>query len=602
MLPQASPPGDDDALELRDYLAVLRRRRAIVAVTTAATVALALLVSFIQTPVYEASTTVLLQARDSEELFSPDAEGAVRVDPARVATEIGVMESRSVRDAVAEALGRPVGADFVDIQPDGETDLVTITAESTEPAEAARIADTYAEVYIETRRQQQVADLQTAIDQVQAKITEIGAQLDRVDQPLADLEAQIARAGGAERQELEAQRSGLEERIESLSDDIESQRAPYIAQLDRLQLAINLTQTGGAEIVSRALEPTSPVRPDPVRNAALALVVGLILGVGLAFLRDHLDDTVKTKDDLQAATGGATVLGLIPSVPNWKDRATTLVVSVTEPKSAAAEAYRSLRTSVQFIGLDNPMKVIQFTSPNASEGKSTTLANLAVALANAGQRVVVVCCDLRRPRIHEFLGVSNDTGFTSVLLGEMPLSAALQAARGQKTLAVLASGPMPPNPSELLASQRVKELFDLLRAESDVILVDSPPVLPVTDSLVVSRVVDATIVVSIANRTTRHEAQRALELLNQVGAPVVGTVLNGVEPSGVYGYGSTYAYAQAEADKQPVPGNGGPGGPGGLVETNGRKVDHNGAESQPPAKKRRTREQRRAEAVPGDER
>ena len=594
MHPQA-PPGDDDVLELRDYLAVLRRRRTIVAVTTLATVAVALLVSFLQTPVYQASTEVLLRARNSEQLFSPETPAAVRSDPSRVATEIGVMESRSVRDAVADELGQPVE---VEIQANGETDLVTITAESTDPDEAARIADTYAEVYIDTRLQRQVADLQATIDEVQAKVTEIGAPLDQLERGMEDLDAQIAAASlGAERQDLEAQRAGLQDRIDELADDVDSQRAPYVTQLDRLQVAIGLTQTGGAEIVSRALEPTSPVRPAPVRNAALALVVGLILGVGLAFLRDHLDDTIKTKEDLQAATGGATVLGLIPSVPNWKDRSVSRLMSLIEPRSAAAEAYRALRTSVQFIGLDNPVKIIQFTSPNASEGKTTTLANLAVALAGAGQRVVVVCCDLRRPRVHEFLGVTNDIGFTSVLLGDVPLSAALQASPGQGNLAVLASGPRPPNPSELLASHRVQELFHLLRAECDVMLVDSPPVLPVTDAMVVSRVVDATIVVSIANRTTRHEAHRALELLHQVGAPVVGTVLNGVEPSRVYGYGSTYGYVYGteEPGDDVDRSNGRQDRP---AARNGQRSDAPAPRSALPGKKRGGREPERGEKTP----
>ena len=505
MLPVGPP--EDDELELRDYLVVLRRRWKTVVATVVATVVVALAVSFVQTPVYEASATLLLQSRASEQIFAPEAETAARAGDSDVLTEIGVMESRSVRQAVAEALGEPVE---VSIEPEGETDLVTISAESTDAAEAAHIANTYAEVYISTRRQQLVADLQTAIDQVQAKITELENQMS-------------TEVGQAQRTSIEA----LQE--------------PYVEQIGKLQLAANLVQTGGAQIVGEAVAPTSPIRPTPLRNGVLALVVGAILGVGLAFLREHLDDSVKTKDDLQHAAHGVSVLGLIPTVEGWKDKASSVVVSLSHPESAAAEAYRGLRTSVQFLGLDRPLKVIQFTSPNASEGKTTTLANLAVALARAGQRVVVVCCDLRRPRVHEFLGLRSDPGFTSVLLGEMELSEALQAVQSEGRCSLLAAGPSPPNPSELLSSHRAEELFTMLRKECDVVLIDTPPVLPVTDALVVSRLVDATIVVATAGRTTRKEMHRAIELLHQVSAPVVGTVLNGVDQGAVYGSGNRYS-------------------------------------------------------------
>jgi capsular exopolysaccharide synthesis family protein len=156
--------------------------------------------------------------------------------------------------------------------------------------------------------------------------------------------------------------------------------------------------------------------------------------------------------------------------------------------------------------------------------------------------VIVVCCDLRRPRIHEFFGLTNTIGFTSVLLGELPLSAAMQAVPGQPRLALMASGPPPPNPSELLASRRTGEVLLALKSECDVVLVDSPPVLPVTDAIVLSRTVDATILVGTAGRTTKKEYHRAVELLQQVEAPLIGSVLNGVDSDDLYGYGYGYGY------------------------------------------------------------
>jgi capsular exopolysaccharide synthesis family protein len=188
-------------------------------------------------------------------------------------------------------------------------------------------------------------------------------------------------------------------------------------------------------------------------------------------------------------------------------------------------------------------------------------------LANTGQRVIIVCCDLRRPRIHEFFGLTNATGFTSVLLGKSPLSAALQPVPGQAGLALMASGPPPPNPSELLASRRTAEVLAALRSECDVVLVDSPPVLPVTDSIVLSRMVDATILVGTASRTTRKEYRRAVELLQQVDAPLVGTVLNGVEEEGLYGYG--YGGYYRLDDDAPVGENGKRNGTAKAKDANG---------------------------------
>jgi receptor protein-tyrosine kinase len=285
------------------------------------------------------------------------------------------------------------------------------------------------------------------------------------------------------------------------------------------------------------------VSPRPRRNAAIALVVGVVFGVGLAFLFEYLDDSIKSKSDLERAGRGALpTLGLIPAVSGWKDRDEARVASVVDPKSPAAEAYRALRTSIQFLGLDHKVHAVQITSPTASEGKTTTLANLGVALASAGQRVVISCSDLRRPRIHEFFGLDNAVGLTSVILGEVPLSAAVQRVPDVENLYILASGPLPPNPSELLSSDHAADVLAALRAEYDMVLLDSPPVLPVTDAAVLSSRVDATLLVATAGMTTRRSVSRAVELLHQVEAPLVGSVLNGVKDEGGYGYGYGYYY------------------------------------------------------------
>jgi polysaccharide biosynthesis transport protein len=501
-------PGD---LELRDYLVVVRRRKGIIVLTTLLVVAAALAFSFAQTAVYAATAEVLLQARPSERIFSPEQGNPQNRMVSVVPTEMEVMRSRSVREAVTEELdGRQPE---VAISARGETDVVAITAESTDPAEAVTFANTYASTYIDIRREQLVDDLLGAAEQVQARIEQIDEELDGF----------VVDEAAAERQALL------------------TQRLAYSQQLDQLQLAGSITGAGGAQVVSQAELPNTPVRPTPLRNAVLALIVGLILGVGLAFLRDNLDDTIKTKEDLERATEGLATLALIPTVATWRDRNTPYVVSRAEPTAPASEAYRALRTSVQFLGLDTPLQMIQVTSANAGEGKTTTLSNLAVVMARADQRVAVVCCDLRRPRVHAFLGLDNAVGLTSVLVGQTSLDDAIQSVPGEENLFLLASGPPPPNPSELLSSARAQSVFEELRERFDVVLVDTSPILPVTDGLIISRLVDATVVVASAKKAHRKSTHRAVEMLRQVDAPLVGAVLNGVEGEGLYGYG-LYGY------------------------------------------------------------
>ena len=499
----------------RDYLRILRRRRLIVLLGVLAVFVPVVLLSLVQTPIYEAQAELLIQDRSSETLFDPNS--GVRNDPARqIQNELHIIESPPVRDAVREKLG---SVPDVSATPIGQTDLVRVAATSTDPARAAEVANAYTDAYIAHRREQAVDDVLKASEQVQGKISELQKQIDV--------------APPEQREELV--------RAQSL----------FKQKLDQLQVDGALKQ-GGAQLVTPAVTPTTAVSPRPLRNGLLAVFVGLLLGICLAFLLNYLDDSVRTKDDFERVAPGLPVLGMIPVVSGWKTKDRPFLVSTHDPMSPAAEAYRTLRTSVQFLGLDQPMRILQLTSANAREGKTTTLANLAVALAGAGQRVLVVCCDLRRPRIHEFFGLGNEVGFTSALLGKVPLADAIQAVPDQPGIDLLASGPLPPNPSELLSSNRTAEVLNTLRVEYDIVLVDSPPILPVTDGLVLSRRVDAVLLVSVAGATTRKEVVRATELLIQVEAPLVGAVLNGVDPEGSDGYAYQY-YRYEESRPSPEP-------------------------------------------------
>jgi non-specific protein-tyrosine kinase len=506
-------------VELRDYLEVVRRRKWVIAVTVLVVVGVALVLSLLQTPVYQGNAQLLLQPRSAERLFDPETG---QRDPGRtVQTEIQVLKSEPIRRAVRDELGT---APKVSAHPIGDTDVVEVSARSTNPERAAAIANAYARAYIEFRRDQSVQDDVSAAEEIQRKVSEIEVKIRALDD---QLRAQL-------RDEV---RSGLH----SERDVLVEQRALFEQKLDELEIEQALSR-GGAQIVTEASVPEQPAEPRPRRNAVLGALAGLLFGIGLAFLFEYLDDSIKSKDDLERIVPEVPTLGVVPLVTGWREREKAQLVSISDPSSAAAEAYRSLRTSIQFVGLDRALRTVQVTSANAGEGKTTTLANLAIALARANQRVVVVCCDLRRPRVHEFFRLDNRIGFTSVMLGEATPSEAIQSVPGDDRIKVLASGPAPPNPSELLATRRTAELFTSLKAQSDIVLVDSPPVLPVTDAAVLSTRVDATLLVATAGSTSKKELHRAHEVLRQVDAPIIGTVLNGVSPDSGYGYAYQYKY------------------------------------------------------------
>ena len=514
-------PAPTEGMQPRDYLRVLRRRRVMVAAGALVVLAAALLFSFLQTPVYEASTRVLL--RPSVSVFG-GAAAQQSSSPVLIQTEVQLIGGEQVRALVRERLGRD--APKVSVASVGETAVVEVRAESTDPRGAAQVADAYVDAYVKFNQTQSTEAVVAASKDIQDRINALQREVADLDNRLAALPPCSGQNPPRECDERP--------RLTQDRDALYSQVVPLRQRLNELQVGVS--RNSGPQIIARATVPTEPSRPRPVRNAVLGLGGGLLFGVGLAFVAEHFDDSVRSKEDLERAGRDLPVLGTIPAVPAWKNRSETLVMSETDPSSGVAEAYRSLRTAVRFTTLDRSVRVLQITSPNVSEGKSTTVANLAVALARAGERVVVVCCDLRRPRLHDFFGLPNEVGFTSVILGSTPLSEALQPVPGQDRLLLLASGVLPPNPSELLSSNRAVELFKVLEKQASVVLVDCPPVLPVTDAAVLSACADGSLLVATAGVTTRKDVERSLELLRQVNAPLLGMVLNGTTAETGYGY------------------------------------------------------------------
>ena len=294
----------------------------------------------------------------------------------------------------------------------------------------------------------------------------------------------------------------------------------------------------------QATVPTIPVSPNVPLNIALGALVGLALGVGLAVLRETLETRIRNTRDVEQITD-LPILGGIVFDPKAKDR--PLIVHV-DPRSPRAESFRTLRTNLQYLDVGRTDRSFVITSSIESEGKSTTGANLAIALADAGSRVLLVDADLRRPKVADYMDVEGAVGLTDVLIGRADLADVIQPW-GKAQLFVLPAGHVPPNPSELLGSTRMTQLITEFNRAFDVVLFDSPPLLPVTDAAILAKNVGGALIVVAAGRTQKNQLKGAIAALDNVGAPVSGMVLTMLPTKGpdAYGYGH-YGYGYGYGD------------------------------------------------------
>jgi succinoglycan biosynthesis transport protein ExoP len=319
----------------------------------------------------------------------------------------------------------------------------------------------------------------------------------------------------------------------------------FVSQVPRLQGGTTVQ----VSLVEPALRPGAPVRPQTSFNVTLAALLGLMIGVGFAFLAEHLDTSIRSADALESAAD-APVVGTIPLFA----AAEQPLPVVREPRSVEAEAFRKLRTNLSFLSVDKGSLCCVVTSPSVGEGKSTVTANLALAIAQSGLRVIVVEADLRRPTVHKLFGVQQRVGTTTVLLDHADVDDALHHLDSE-SVAVLTSGQLPPNPSELLGSRPMGELVAELRRRADVILIDSAPLLPVADPVVVSQFADGMLLVARAGSTTRDHVKAARAACAKGGAKVLGVVLNAAplnaDRAAYYGY-----YGPREPEAVAANGNG----------------------------------------------
>lgn len=502
------------APSLREYLAILRYRKWTVLLTTLLVVGAALFFSVRQTPMYESETRVLVRPR----ALAPD----IAATPVNLETERALIDSAAVASRVRQESGiqRSIDSLLDDLETEVETDteILSIRFADPDPVQAQELSQAFAESYIAFRVRQAQEVFRSQSEPIQDEIGRIEGEIAGVREDLEGTEDPEDQAI------LSAQLSSLE-----------AQRGVLLQEMQALRTAF-AAQGSGGEIVQPSTLPDSPATPDHVRNLGLAIAVGLILGIGFAFLRERLDERLASREELEEQIG-APVLATIPRARGRaagrrllrKQSVDADPVSMAAPTSASAEAYRTLRTNVQFQARAGDIRVIGVVSPAAGEGKTTTAANLAVALGRAGRRVIVVSGDLRKPKIHRTFGVHLEPGITNVLAGA-PVSDAFQRSRISNVL-LLASGKPPNDPAELIESPALEMLIGALRELADFVIVDTPPLLAVSDGASLAGRCDGVLVVADARTTERGALALAREQLDQVGARVLGGVLNNFDAS-----------------------------------------------------------------------
>ena len=482
--------------DLGEYLRILRRRAWIIAVVAVLGGAVAYAWVTNRDKTYTASGQIVV-AQTTEEGF--------------VATQNQVVQSDVVhREAQRLVPDAPrVAATF-----DGESGSISLRAEGTDPVLAADSIDAHIEAY--KNYLTYIANLRLgAVNSDIAALTEqINALAPQTRGPSASPSAVNQTAS------LAAQRQALRSQVHGL-------------QVDAALAATNV------EVLRTGVPPSSASSMTGWQAVLIGLGVGLLLGVLAALLLELLDDSIRTRQDLLRIAGPD--VPLLGAIPPARSRAGAVVV-LEQPASPAAEAYRSLRTAVQHAGAGRT-RCIAVTSARTRTGKTETAANLAVLTAQMPQRTVLVDCDMRFPRVHDFFRIPNDTGFTSVVSGARGLDS-LKRIPGNDRLFVLPTGPVPPNPAELLGSSRSRELLASLDADDALVVVDTPPLLLATDALALTPALGGILLVVTVRATRKRELRKALELLRQVDAPLLGVVLHRANSAETAGFGEERSWRE----------------------------------------------------------
>jgi polysaccharide biosynthesis transport protein len=508
-------------LDLRDYLAVLWRRKWAIALVTVTTAGVALFLSYRQTPVYTSAAEVLvLPARFAP--TQPSAEfGFTNMNTEQTVANSAAVAQIALRDLARRGLSAGT-ISAVNLQ---STETIQFTSTTPDPAAAKSTAQAYADAYLQFR-------LQSVLDDLQAAVQPIKARLASVDKQLRATEAELkATSSPARTSLLTAQYSGLLSRQTTLIGNLNEFPSPSDVHVGSILQAAQL--------------PLSPSAPNHKSAGILGFLVGVVLGISVAFFRDRLDQGVRGREDLELHSG-APILAYVPRIPSSNG----VPILLAEPDSAGAEAYKTLRVRLTHAAALQGLKSIVVTSSVEGEGKTFTTANLGIALAQSGKRVIIVSADLRRPRLQEFIQGRNGTGLKDVLTGKKGAAEAVSST-DIANLWVMQAG------SELTSSAELDQLGSALMKEVlaglsgfDVILIDTPPLLAVSDAAELATLADGVLFVADPRRVQTPIVEQARLELELVGARIIGVVVNNFDSRQFRPYSTRYRYYSKYASNE----------------------------------------------------
>ena len=495
-------------MDLRDQLRIIDTRGRLIVLIVGLALAGALAATLLAPKVYTSWSTVNVgQALTSANPDIAEITASQRLSQ----TYASLVTTRPVLQSVIDDLGLPMSPDelqsHVSVTAPQDSTLMSIFVDDSDPGTAAEVANGLADELVARSLSLQGQDsgvqdfVNEEIDALQGQIAQTTAQLQSIltiSEPTPEQQQQI---------------QTLENRLASL-------RSAYAGLL----AFTSASSANQVTVVDPAVPAAAPSSPRPAMNFALALVLGILLAIAVAFLADYLDDSIKSREDAERVTG-APVLGVIPQMPSNPQSPKAMVATLVNPRSVAAEAFRSIRTNLEFSEIDSEVKTILVTSALQREGKTTVAANLAIAFARAGKSTVLIDGDLRVPGVHRLFAVHQSPGLTNLLRDSGRLANVAQTTE-ESDLRIITSGTSPPNPAELAASERMGLVLNRIKADADIVIIDSPPINAVTDAAVLARKVDGVVLVVDAGKTPQGSARRAVEAIAITGARVLGIVIN----------------------------------------------------------------------------
>jgi succinoglycan biosynthesis transport protein ExoP len=575
---------EDESLDLKKYWLLLKRWAWVLIMGLVIAAAAGFGASQLQTPVYQATTKAMI-TRGGMTDQSLDVYSSYYSEQLSQ-TYLQLLQTDTVLDSASTRLGIDLDDVSIEAQAIPSTTIIEISVEHPSPQLAALIANTLVEVLIEkndeiqsgrylameesllaqkTQLESQISVIQNQIEQ--ASINTISEQEEWLQEQITNLEneavslpAEISALGNPatpeERSILEQKKARLEQVLlqlplykQSFTDlvvygtEVDAAKSTansqlvlltttqtlyqqlyqsVLSNLEKVRLA-GMENTPSVVPIERAADPEEPIKPRKAINTALAGLVGLMLTTGFLVIRESMDNTVRTAEDLEKLIG-VTAIGYIAEMQSKDMEGVGLYVS-KQPRSPISEAFRSLRTNIEFSAIDKPIKTILVTSPEPETGKTTVGANLAMIFAQKGRRVLLLDADLRRPHVHRVMNLQNRVGLTDLLLNNQNYQDVIHQIEGNEGLSVVTSGSLPPNPAELLGSTRMENIVADLEKNMDLVVIDSPPSI-VADAQVLAAKVDAVLLVIQPGKSQKVATKATIDILNRANARIIGVVIN----------------------------------------------------------------------------